>query len=250
MRFGLAFNIEDEVLIYRFIQNLGLNPKFKYYKKSKNLVQIRFASNRFIRNLEKHGIHKRKSKSIELPQLANRRLYLAFLLGYFDGDGKQGTSKIISGSLKFLEQIKKKFKIRNNIRKEKTKGLIDGYEFIGEKCELFLGAKLFNEILNNYESSLARKRNRFKSNKERISNIKKNVWASNEKKFIINENELARLVWEMPMSKIGLRFGVSGNTVKKECIKNGILTPPHGYWCQKKHNRNIEEKVKNLQDKT
>ena len=52
------------------------------------------------------------------------------------------------------------------------------------------------------------------------------------------------------MSKIGSRFGFSGNTVKKECIKNGILTPPHGYWSQKKRSRNIEENVKNLQDKT
>ena len=241
MRFGLAFNIEDELLIYRFIQTIGINPKFKYYKKSKKLVQIRLASNHFIRNLEQHGIHKRKSKSIELPQLADRGIYLAFLLGYFDGDGKQGTSKIISGSKKFLIQIKKKFNITNKIRKEKTKGIINGYEFNGEKYELYLGARLFNEILDNYKNSLERKRNRFKSNKERISNIKKNAWASNEKKFIINENELARLVWEMPMSKIGSRFGVSGNTVKKECIKNGILTPPHGYWSQKKRNRNNEE---------
>ncbi|MFW9877566.1 MAG: hypothetical protein ACFFG0_31150 [Candidatus Thorarchaeota archaeon] len=35
------------------------------------------------------------------------------------------------------------------------------------------------------------------------------------------------------MSRIGSRFGVSGNTVKNECIKYGILTPPHGYWCKK-----------------
>jgi hypothetical protein len=44
-----------------------------------------------------------KSKKITLPELKTYDLYLAFLLGYFDGDGETGTSKIHSVSPIFLK---------------------------------------------------------------------------------------------------------------------------------------------------
>ena len=47
-----------------------------------------------------------KTFRIELPNLGGRELDLAFLLGFFDGDGKQGLTVLRSGNARFLEQIK------------------------------------------------------------------------------------------------------------------------------------------------
>ena len=134
---------------------------------------------------------------------------------------------------KFLQQIKKEFNIRNKIRREVTKGNIDGYDFVGEKYDLCLGAELFNEMLDVNEFSLERKRHRFKTEAERIAKIKQNVWSSNENKFQIGREELQKKVWEAPLYKIGIMFGVSGRTVKKYCNKFNISTPNQGYWAKK-----------------
>lgn len=71
---------------------------------------------------------------------------MAFLLGYFDGDGTLGTSRITSGSKKFLLQIYKKFDIKNKI-----------YSYRGNH-KLYLGAELFNEMLDNFQESFFKKR--------------------------------------------------------------------------------------------
>lgn len=232
-RIGLAMNIKDEILINRFITTLGLNPKYKNYKKKKKLVQIRFASNKIANDLEKWGIFQRKSRKIQFPILKNRDLKLSFLLGYFDGDGKQKTTCLSSGSLLFLKQIKRIFNINNKIRKELTTGCLDGISFTGEKFDLYLGAKLFNEMLDVNKNSLQRKRHRFMTEGERIAKIKQNIWSSNKVKFLIKKEQLRKLVWELPLYKIGLKHNVSGNTVKKWCNKYQINTPPRGFWVKK-----------------
>jgi Uncharacterized protein YfbK, C-terminal len=42
--------------------------------------------------------------------------------------------------------------------------------------------------------------------------------------------ELYELVWSEPMIKLGARFGVSGNGLKKACRRANIPVPPQGYW--------------------
>ena len=105
-------------------------------------------------------IGKNKSKNIELPNLKNRKLFLAFLLGYFDGDGKMGTTKIASGSKIFLKQIKAKFEIKGKIQKQIScfydsikDRIVEGSTYI-----ISLGSNLFNKMLINYSDSLKRKR--------------------------------------------------------------------------------------------
>ena len=96
----------------------------------------------------------------------SRELYQAFLLGFYDGDGTIKTSKITSGSIKFLEQIKKKFKIPNKIHKKKG---------VGFAYDLFLGVNLFNEMMDNYKDSLSRKRHKLKTQREKVNLIKDNA---------------------------------------------------------------------------
>lgn len=45
---------------------------------------------------------------------------------------------------------------------------------------------------------------------------------------------LKKLVWEIPVIKLGEKFGVSGNAVKKHCDKLEIETPDRGYWQKKR----------------
>lgn len=52
--------------------------------------------------------------------------------------------------------------------------------------------------------------------------------------FDPSPEDLERLVWEKPVSKVGKHFGVSGNAVRKRCRKYGIETPPRGYWAKKR----------------
>jgi hypothetical protein len=42
--------------------------------------------------------------------------------------------------------------------------------------------------------------------------------------------ELYDLVWSEPMTKLGARFGISGNGLKKACKRANIPVPPQGYW--------------------
>lgn len=55
---------------------------------------------------------------------------------------------------------------------------------------------------------------------------------SASRKFEISKEELEKLVWEMPTTKIALMFGVSDNAVSKRCEMFGISKPPRGYWAK------------------
>lgn len=49
-----------------------------------------------------------------------------------------------------------------------------------------------------------------------------------------SEQELERLIWEYPTTKIASKFGVSDKAVEKWCKKLGIKKPGPGYWMKKK----------------
>ncbi|TFG19560.1 MAG: hypothetical protein EU533_06675 [Promethearchaeota archaeon] len=191
------------------------------------MVRFRFCNKYFIKNLREKGVVLRKSNIIELPNYDARELDLAFLLGYFDGDGTTGTSKITSGSKIFLEQIKDKYCISSKIHSKTS---------YGKSYDLYLGAKLFNEMLDNYKDSLKRKRIRFISEEERIQRIKHSTYNNgNLKKFTINNPFLANLVWKIPKTKIAEIYGVSDSLIGKYCRKWKIKSPSRGYWVRKRY---------------
>lgn len=49
----------------------------------------------------------------------------------------------------------------------------------------------------------------------------------------ISQEKLGQLLWEMPLTKIGERLGVSGNAVKRWCRKHQLALPPAGYWVRR-----------------
>lgn len=65
---------------------------------------------------------------------------------------------------------------------------------------------------------------RYCSSKCLSKSQEKITWPSNE--------ELKRLVWEKPMTKLSRDLGVSDRAIKKRCERRGINTPPGGYWAR------------------
>jgi hypothetical protein len=176
-RFAIRIARKDEILISRFAQTIGFNKKYilpydrkkirdgkvKVYK----MIKMEFKSEEFTNYLKELGVIPKKTFCIKLPNLGSREFEIAFLLGFFDGDGREGTTNLRSGNKMFLEQIKKKYDLLFDVYPDKDNP---------NAFTLSLGAKLFNEMMSNYAESLPRKRKIFTVNKfvTRVLTEKKN----------------------------------------------------------------------------
>jgi hypothetical protein len=145
---NIAINDKDYELSESFARAIGYNLQYKIINERENLIYIIISERNLVKTLKHHGILARKSNVIELPKLSSYEFYLSFFLGFYDDDGTSKASKMTSGSFKFLEQIKKKFNIPNNIYMKKGAGVA---------YDLYLNLNLFNNMLRNYASSLKRK---------------------------------------------------------------------------------------------
>jgi hypothetical protein len=160
VRIQLELSIYDENIIDRFCESLGLNKDKKRYRRHErtNSVEIKFGCKKMADDLLKHGVIFEKSRSIEFPRLPNRESELAFLLGYYDGDGKENAPEISSSSTRFLEQIQERFHLPYRIQVYSREKEIYGRRIKGMECRLRLDKELFNEMLRNYANSMFRKR--------------------------------------------------------------------------------------------
>jgi hypothetical protein len=236
---GLRLSSKDEERIIKFAKNLGLNETKIEHENDRNCCLIRVGRSEMLMDLVDHGILPRKSKVIELPKLDTRELYLAFLLGFFDGDGKQGASLITCGSLKFLEQIKEMFDLPFTIKMDNRDRCIKDRIVRGCAYSMCLGSGLFNEMMDNYADSMHRKRKHFctrEENNRRISVASKktsgNDWAKNGHKLTITKEELERIVWKKSTTEIARELGVSDVAIARRCKKFGIEKPGRGYWAK------------------
>jgi len=127
------------------------------------------------KDLAKHGCIPNKSKFITFPFLNSRSFDLAFLLGYYDGDGKTQSTIITTGSKQFLEDIKKLFDLPFKLRTERRITFHDHRKRSSnsETYELSLGAELFNEMMDNYADSLPSKRKHYSNLRRRNSRLDK-----------------------------------------------------------------------------
>ena len=106
----LAIHPKEEGSVNKYIEFMDVDPTIKKFRNG--IIFVRIISDKIVDDLISHGCVPRKSMIIELPSLDSRELYLAFLLGYYDGDGTVNTTRITTGSVKFLEQIKEKFSLQ------------------------------------------------------------------------------------------------------------------------------------------
>ncbi|NVM31110.1 MAG: hypothetical protein HWN65_19880 [Candidatus Helarchaeota archaeon] len=172
----LSFKIHkrEEFVIDRFLKSLNAEGIKKYYYD--NTVYIKFGNKKLTLDLLKHGLVPRKSKIIEYPDLNSYELELAFLLGYYDGDGQQKTTRISSGSKQFLEKIKKKFQLNNKVLIQKNRGIC---------YYMCLGVNLFNAMMNNYKHSIQRKRRYFCTKDEKARRMRNSLKEFDGKKNLI-----------------------------------------------------------------
>ncbi len=143
--------------IEKFANTIGANHE--KIEDNVNTYRIRISSSKMAIDLINHGCVFNKSNIIEFPDsIALKKLKSAFLLGFYDGDGQQNTSKITSGSKLFLNQIRNEFKINNKLIFRSNFGEIEGRRIISQYYVLILGNSLKREMMKNFSDSLPRKR--------------------------------------------------------------------------------------------
>ncbi len=59
------------------------------------------------------------------------------------------------------------------------------------------------------------------------------------------QEELQKLIWEIPIIEIAKRFKVTNNSVNKWCKSYNIQKPPFGYWQRKHAEENLMRKWRN-----
>ena len=141
------------------------------------------------------------------PNLNNYNLYLAWLLGLYDGDGFQGKTMVCSGIKILLEQIKDFFNIRYEVREYYYDSDLGYHIRITEDIEkasikrssrfiyiLTLGSQLFNQMMNNYYDSLERKRNIFSELHETYEKLIEHVVNRANLQNLINKNPKNKLI--------------------------------------------------------
>ena len=178
--FGINLSIKDKSTLYKFCLAIGANPTYirdiiadkkegkKYYA---SIIRIYNAT--FCEFLKNHGIIQQKSKLLKLPkQFQNikkddfvlKRIFMAFLLGYYDGDGITNTNIVISGSKTFVEQIQKvlssSFKVNARINKNGLFLLTFESEFKKKMEENFKNSMIRKRkyVKGKYEDDLMDKR--------------------------------------------------------------------------------------------
>jgi hypothetical protein len=221
----LEISQKDEILIDKFCKALDLNLKYKKYTTKirkqgfRTYVSIVFRSIKIQEDLYKLGYVKSSKKSTIFPELDSEELNLAFLLGFFDGDGKEGTNQIHIASKEILNQVKNIFNIPHEIRGDKS-----GYFYLS------LGGKLFNKMLANYDNSLERKRKIFRTPK------KENL------KLVISKRKLDKLIWQLPLKEIARQYNSYPRIIKELSFDWGIKKPDPHYWHRMKFKQLRDDK--------
>lgn len=217
---------KDKDQLKRFCEAVGLDPnkikerdrEFLYKDEWKiyHMVYIQFTCKQMAEDLEKLGFASSKNERRNVPNLEKRDLLFAWLLGYYDGDGIQGKTDIVSGNREFLNDIKRIFGIKFDIRKDHDNDNV---------WSLTLGASLLNDIMRNYKYSLKRKRKIFD---ERPRN-----GVMDQLRVLISKEHLEKLVYEFPIYKLAEIYGVYKESFSKFIKEMGIKIPNRGYWSRK-----------------
>ncbi len=240
----LKLAIKDEDIINKFCEILQLNRSKKEYltdEAGNRQVMIRFTCGKMSNDLIEHGMKFRKSKTIQYPKLPSSALELAFLLGYYDGDGRRNTTMISSGSIRFLKQAKRRFRLPYKIYVDKRRKEIYGRKLNGINYMLHLGPELFNNMMKNYTNSMPRKRWFPCERKEIPQRISEACTLEKVRKRRvlqrgwrdIRKEELEKLVKEMPLKQIAAKYNVNRiPNISRKCKKYGIPIPARGYWTK------------------
>lgn len=197
--------------VEKFCDVIGANKekiKTRIHKTGHESVSVRITNRRFVESLIDKGCGNKKTNSLRLPHLRSEELDLAFLMGYYDGDGFAKSTALCSANKQFLSEIKEKYEIEGKVYNKK------GSVFI-----LVLGSDLKIKMMKNYIGSMPRKRYTY-SNDQQHKLMGKPL--RRKRKFEISKEDLENLISNNSYEEIGRNFGVSGNAIKKRARLLGI----------------------------
>lgn len=225
-KISLQLSSKDKKWLEKFVTDIGGEVSLiKDYLNKKTLSQSTRScytvyNKKFSKHLIQKGFLSPKAKNLHLPNFNNKSLDMAFLLGYFDGDGMEANTSMVSCNKQFLIQIKKKYKLKYEIKQPKKQSLL---------FSLTLGSPLFKEMLKDYPQSLPRKRKTYVP-EIKINKVKKIIDLLSEND-IINISELMPI---KPVCFIAKKIGCSVKTLKKICKLHKINIPTKRRWSDEK----------------
>lgn len=234
--YTLRFSLQkrDEERIDRFCNVIGANLNKKNYDNRGSIqVGITIYSKIFVYNLIHNGCLPQKSKRMNsiIPNLRNESLYLAFLLGFYDGDG--GNGLVTSCDKTFLESINNKFGSNLILKSFKNKNSENIY------YRLHLPVKLREKMYKNFKNSLKRKR------EVNINVQKKHI-------FYENKDNILKLSCVMSFDEVAKKYGMNRAALCKLVRKTGfkkseqIVSPLKQIWNDNKENILLDKKSMTL----
>jgi len=213
-RLVIDLNAKDKNLLLNFCKDVGANKNKiteRIHKCGSTSNKLNIYGKEFVSHLIKLGCTNNKSFTLKFKNFENEELDMAYLMGYFDGDGMANSSKICGASLEFMEGVKKKYKLKFEIK------------YRNGLYTLNLGAKLKRRLLANYEDSLTRKRLLYWGDKSYKTN---GIKPPRKNKFDVDKQTLIDLIENNSYVEIGNMFCVSDNSIRKRAKKLGIILKP------------------------
>jgi len=244
---GLELSIKDKVLLEHFCRAIGLDPNKIFtrqrlkFGKTYQQACIVFDCKPMALALEAFGLKSPKTFKISLPQFndvlggpSSRELLLAWLRGYYDGDGNSGSSMIGAASKQLLVKIRHSLNIKNPVRRVKKSFTYiesDGtFHHQNSFYVLSIGTDLLDEIMVLFKSNklfyLKRKDYRFSFSLEKYDDFKERLEGIG-----ISRDELQEIVYKFPKHEVIEIFGVSSDILGRLLEEWGIKLPPKGYWA-------------------
>ncbi len=145
--------------------------------------------------------------------MRNDDLSYSFLLGFYDGEGHEGTTRIYSTNFNLLYQIKNTYTLNSEVREVPAEDIPDDlkkYPIDRTKpmYDLALGAELLNKMMDSYLDSLTRKRKIFSEQQNAMEVLKYKVK---------DKSNLIELIEEYGKEKVTKEMGVAFQTLDKLC---------------------------------
>jgi len=198
------------------------------------MVYVRFRCKPMVEDLVKIGFSSSKSLRKSIPKIFKNthynsydsvfcwKLSLAWLLGYYDGDGHSNSTIISSSNKEFLKEIKSKFNIKFDIKLQCDKGKrsrLEGVISTRPHYRLVLGASLFNKMIRNYPYSMQRKRRIFKErDMESFNRLKKVVLNKENLQSLIDKHQIIFLIKKlMSLRLLFIDYVENGKLLRQEC---------------------------------
>jgi len=216
---AIELSIKDKSHLVNFCNIIGLDPRkigerTKFINdKSFRMSYIIFTCKPMFQDLVNLGFREFKVGNRVFLNLGDDSISYAWLLGFYDGDGGEGKTKIYTTNLPLLLQIKESYDLKSKIIIREVEevpedALDESISRSKPMYELSLGPILLNTIMNSYRESLNRKRKFFSEKLYALESLKEKIG---------DVKNLKDLIEQYGKVKLSEMMGVSFKTLNNLC---------------------------------